>query len=58
MTTDPVIAYPVVTPENFPHGLMCPECGQVIEVGQPFKSVGVGVYDSGVTFGRLVCVYC
>lgn len=49
--------YPVVAEGEFPHGIMCPECGRIILPGQPYAKKPTGVTD-GVFMLRLQCVYC
>jgi hypothetical protein len=50
--------YPVVT-EEYPHGMSCPVCERVIELGQPFAQVPIA-WDlaDGDSVVIDVCVYC
>lgn len=50
-------AYPLVTPDHFPHGVMCARCGRTIEFGQPYSEVP-DECDGEDLWVSLVCVYC
>lgn len=52
------IAYPLVSAEEFPNGLRCPECRRPIDPGQPYKSRFDGMTSDAIPITELLCVYC
>lgn len=52
-----MLQFNIVTEEDFPYGLRCSICSQVIEVGQPYSEVPSGFIGEDVLV-ELVCVYC
>lgn len=53
-----MIAFPTVTEEDFPDGLVCPGCGQEVTEGQPYASTPDGAFPDGSPVFLLTCVYC
>jgi hypothetical protein len=55
---EPMISYPLVTQEAFPHGLCCAGCHREVELGEPYAERPEGVTADGVVVVSLVCLPC